>query len=205
MNNKVKFVIWMFLALTLLDIYAHIPSAHPGCQGDISVFLKKNRNRRWEERSMVLGVRSLLFTVTGDHQVLKAPWGYFYIFSITVLFLFCQDRGWKLHNSHHTCKWPKGLQRAVCYKGTSEFTNPLLSVGFSELEPIQVRHQSGGHWQLLNKVQLAEIEANPNKSWDPVLSGQHGACGHSLAMAKIICMGYKFTFFKKNHTQIRKG
>lgn len=108
-NNKVKFVIWMFLALTLLDIYAHIPAAHPGCQGDISVFLKKNRNRRWEERSMVLGVRSLLFTVTGDHQVLKAPWGYFYIFSITVLFLFCQDRGWKLHNSHHTCKWPKGL------------------------------------------------------------------------------------------------
>lgn len=181
------------------------PPLHLGCQDEISVFLKKNAGRRWKERAMI---RSLMGEVCclwwqGSIISARAPWGDFYTFSTTTLFFLSQAKGWKFHNSH---PYLQVTQRAtVCYTGTSESVSPSLPVGFTERNPIQVRHQSGGHWQLLTKLQPTQAKANPDKSWELVLLGQHKACGHSLVMAKIRCLGNKFTFFKKRHGQTRKG
>lgn len=195
MNSEVEFVIQTFLVPTLLpDNYAHLPLVCPGCEADISVFLKKHRGRRWEERASV--IRSLLWGVCclwwqGSIISVGAPLRYFYTLSTTVLFLFSQGKVWNLHNSH---PYLQVTQRAtVCYTGTSGSVSLSRSVGFTKLKPIQVRHLTGGHWQILTKLQPAKAKANPDKSWDPVLSGQHKACGCSLVMANI-CLGYKLTF-----------
>ena len=123
-------------------------------------------------RSLLGGVCGLWWQ--GSIISIGAPWGYIYTFSATVLLLFSQAKDWKLHNSH---PYLRVTQRAtVCYTGPSGSVSPLLSVGFTELKPIQVRHQSGGHWQLLTEIQPAQAQANSDKSWELVLSCCYKAC-----------------------------
>lgn len=147
MNNKTIFVIQTFLVPILLpDNHAHLPSVHPGCQSDISVFLKTNGGTKREERALIRSFTGEVCCLWWQGSTISfvTPPSYFCTYSTTVLFLFSQAKRWKLHNRH---SYLQITQRAtVCYTGTLGSVSPSLSVGFMELKPFQVRHKSGGCW-----------------------------------------------------------
>ena len=81
-------------------------------------------------------------------------------FLIPISFLFIRSQP-----KFESCTTASLNQRAaVVHTGATGSVSPSLSVRFTELKPIQVRHQSGGYSQALTKLQPAQARANPVKS-----------------------------------------
>lgn len=112
MNNKTILVIQTFLVPILLPAnHVRLPPVHPGCQSDISVFLKMNGGTKREERAMIRSFTGEVCCLWWQGSTISfvTPRSYFCTYSTTVLFLFAKLKDESCTTGTHTCRSPKEL------------------------------------------------------------------------------------------------